>query len=122
VGSGLRKLFALVVVLLIAHAGWRVGPTVVTFIKLRDHVGELARYSGAQSAEELQKAVDSAAQKVGVTFDPGTLKVQKVGQRVMVDARYRRQLEILPRYFYPYEFTIAVDTVITNPIPLDQIR
>jgi hypothetical protein len=117
-----RKLLNLAVVLLVVHAGWRVGPVVFRYFDFEDKITEAARYSGRHSAAELQKAILDIAQSEGVPLDPKALNVQKSGQRVRIDARYTEDLEVLPRYYDPREFTVSIETTLARPMTPSDIR
>jgi hypothetical protein len=48
--------------------------------------------------------------------------VQKAGQRVRIDASYTEDLEILPRYYYPHEFSFSIETTLARPMTPGEIR
>lgn len=117
-----RKLLNLAVVLLIVHAGWKIGPIVFRHFDFKDQVTQTARFSAGQSAVQLKGAVLALAEREGVPLDERALTVEKSGDRIRVDVTYTELLEVLPRYFYPYEFTIVVDTLLARPTSLGEIR
>jgi len=117
-----RKLLNLAVVLLIAHAGWKIGPVFFRSFEFKDKITEAARYSGRRTAAELQKQILTIADSEGVPLDPKALNVQKSGERVRMDGSYTENLEILPRYYYPYEFTFAIETTLARPMAPGEIR
>jgi len=117
-----RKLLNLVIVLLIAHAGWKVGPVFFRYFSFKDKITEAARYSGARPAAELQKEILTIAQSEGVPLDPKALGVQKSGNLVRIDGSYSENLELLPSYYYPHEFTISIETSLARPTTPGDIR
>lgn len=117
-----RKLLNLAVVLLIVHAGWKIGPVFLRHFEFKDQVTEAARFSGRRSAAELRQQVLALAKQDGVPLDPRALNVQKAGEVVRVDASYTENLEILPRYYYPHEFTLSIVTVLARPMTPGEIR
>jgi hypothetical protein len=117
-----RKLLSLAVVVLIAHAGWKIGPVFFRYLTFKDKITEVARYSGSHSAADLQKEILAIANSEGVPLDPKAINVQKSGQRVRVDATYTEQLEFLPRYYYPSEFTISIETALARSMTPGDIR
>ncbi len=117
-----RKLLNLAVVLLIAHAGWKIGPVFFRHFAFKDKITEAARYSGRHPAADLQKEILAIAGAEGVPLDPKGLNVQKAGERVRIDARYTENLQLLPRYDYPYEFTVSIETTLARPMSPGEIR
>jgi len=120
--SFFRKLLNLAVVVLIAHAGWKVGPVFFRHFEFKDKITEAARYSGRHTAADLQKEILAIADSEGVPLDPKALKVQKSGERVRIDVSYTQNLELLPRYYYPHEFTLSIETLLARPMTPGEIR
>lgn len=117
-----RKLLNLAVVLLVAHAGWKVGPVIFRYFEFEDQITEAARYSGRHSAADLRKEILTIARSDNVPLEPKALNVQKSGERVRIDASYTENLEVLPRYYYPHTFTVSIETTLARPMTPGEIR
>jgi hypothetical protein len=117
-----RKLLNLAVIVLIVHAGWKIGPVFVRHFNFKDQVTEIARFSARRSAADVKQQVLALAERDGVPLDQRALTVQKSGEFVRVDASYSENLEILPRYYYPHEFTISIQVVLARPMTPGEIR
>lgn len=120
--SFFRKLLNLAVVLAIVHAGWKVGPVFFRHFTFQDKVTEAARFWERGTADELKKEILKIAQSEGVPLDPKALDVSKTGNRVRVVASYTENLEFLPRYYYPREFRILINTALARPMAPGDIR
>ena len=117
-----RRLLNLAVVALIAHAGWKVGPVFFRYFELKDRITEAARYAGKHTAAELEKQIMEIAGAEGIVLEAKALHVQKSGDHVRVDASYTEPLELLPRYYYPHQFTFSIQTVLARPMTPGEIR
>lgn len=117
-----RKLLNLAVVLLIAHAGWKVGPVFFRHYTFQDKVTEAARFSERGSAADLKKTILAIADSERVPLDPKALDVLKSGGRIRITASYTENLEILPRYYYPHEFEVSITTALARPMAPGEIR
>jgi hypothetical protein len=42
--------------------------------------------------------------------EPEAVRVRREDNHTLVDAVYTERIEILPRYFYPWQFKVSVDT------------
>ena len=117
-----RKILNLAIVLLIVHAGWKITPVFLRHFRFTDRITEAARYSGNHNAKELQKQILDIAGSEQVPLDPKSLAVDKTARRVHIDAKYTEKLEFLPRYYYPHEFVISIDTTLARPMTPGEIR
>ena len=105
----MKKLIQLLIVVLIAHAGWRVGPVYWRYVTFRDHVSEAVKFSGARPEDELLDRIVELAAAGRVPVAREAVQVRRVADHTYLDLAYVEPLELLPRYFYPYEFKISVD-------------
>jgi hypothetical protein len=59
----------------------------------------------------LRDEVLDAAQRQEIPVDPETVSVRRPNQRIIIDASYREQVELVPRYFYPWDAKVHVDVL-----------
>jgi hypothetical protein len=52
----------------------------------------------------------SLAKQYEIPVEPEAIRVRRADNHTLVDATYTERIEILPRYFYPWEFNVNVDT------------
>ena len=117
----IRKVISLAVIVLVALFFWRVTPVWMTYFDFKDQVHEASRYSEGQTAGQVQQHILRLAREDDIPLEANAIKVLKEQQLVHVSLAYTEQLQVLPGYFYPYEFTIEVDTPI-SPIPPQKER
>jgi hypothetical protein len=106
----MKRLIQIAVAALIIHAMWRTVPVYWTYVNFRDDVRETARFAGARrEAQILDRVMEIAAErKVPVARE--AVEVRQTADHTYIDLAYVERLEILPRYFYPWEFKVNVDT------------
>jgi hypothetical protein len=120
--SVFRKLFDLLLLILIVNAVWRVGPPFYQYFVFRNQVAETARWSTGQSESELKDILLEIARRSDLPVGQDDLIVQRQRQRLLIDVRYVEPLEILPFYTYEYQFRISVDTLLARPSTASDIR
>jgi hypothetical protein len=52
------------------------------------------------------------AQQFDIPVTDGAVHIKRTDNHTLVDATYTERIELLPRYFYPWEFKVHVDTFI----------
>ena len=100
------KLIKLAIVVLVLHAGWRVGTSYWQFYAFEDQVREMALTSGRQPEDVLHDRVVSLASDAGIPLLPEDVTVSTQPGRVIVTAAYTDQVQILPGYPYPWRHTL----------------
>jgi len=104
----LRIVIRLVVLALVVHAGVRIVPVFWNFVKLRDAVREMAMFPGKLTPDELNAQVVALAARHDVDLLPQEIAVAREGQTTYIRTGYTKQLEYVPKRFYPWAFTIDV--------------
>ncbi len=117
-----RKLFDLLLLILVVNAVWRVGPAFYQYFVFRNQVAEAARLSVGPSESELRDILLEMARRSDLPVRDEDLTVRRQQQRLLIDVRYVQPLEILPLYTYDYEFRISVDTLLARPSAVGEIR
>jgi hypothetical protein len=59
----------------------------------------------------MREAVLEAAKRRDIALDADAVSVRRPNQRIIIDANYREQVELAPRYFYPWEAKVHVDVL-----------
>ncbi len=110
----MRKLFSLAVIVLVVHFFWRVTPPWMDYFDFRDQVREAAQYSQGETAGQVRQHIFRLAQQDGIPLQEPAIKILKEEQLMRVQLAYTENLQILPGYFYPYEFQIDINTEISS--------
>jgi len=106
----MKTIIKLVVAALIVHATWRTGNVYLRYYQFKDNVHQAAQFSDRRPESELRERVMSLAEQYQIPLDPEALRVRRQDNHTIVDANYTERIEILPRYFYPWDFKVNVDT------------
>lgn len=117
-----RKLLDLLLLILIVNAVWRVGPAFYQYFAFRNQVAETARWSVGGSERELKQSLLDLAVRMNVPVSERDITVVRRRERLLIDVRYVQALEVVPLYYYDYEFTISVDTLLARPSSASDIR
>jgi hypothetical protein len=107
----MKTIVKLVIAALILHATWRAGTVYLRYYEFRDDVQQIAQFAGRQSDGELTSKVLEAARERGIPLEPGAASVRRQNNHLQIDAVYTEQIELLPRYFYPWQFNMNVDVL-----------
>lgn len=118
----IKKLIKFLIVLAILHAAWRATPVYWSYIKFKDEVTEIARFSSGRSVKEIHDLVLESADRLEVPLDPEVIAISKDKTSTAIAAPYVQSVEILPKYFYDWEFDVSVHVVHARPVTIDQIR
>ncbi len=103
-----KKLITLAVAVLIVHAVWRVGSAYYVYYRFEDALQEVAQFGANSSDDEIRTKVMKTATDMGVPLKAADIEVRRTQAKLFIDATYDTQLEVLPRYFYPWSFKASV--------------
>lgn len=110
----IKTLLKLVIAALVLHASWRAGTTYWRFYTFKDRVQETAQFAGNKSSEALHERVLEIAEQMDVPLSPDRVDVRRRENHTLIDAEYIESIEIVPTYFYPWEFKVNVDAFTTR--------
>jgi len=105
----MRTLIKMAIVGLVLHAVFRVGTSYLTYYTFRDELQQIAQFGTGRSAAELKTRSMEIAQQMKVPLAADRLKVRIERDHTYIDASYRTSIEILPKYFHPWDYQINID-------------
>jgi len=108
----MKTIIKLVIAALIVHATWRAGNVYLRYYQFKDNIQQAAQFSSRRSESELHERVMTLAQQFEIPITPEAVHVKHTDNHTLVDATYTERIELLPRYFYPWEFKVRVDTFV----------
>jgi hypothetical protein len=108
----MKTIIKLIIVALILNAAYRFGSAYWTHYEFQDSVQEMAQFSEHATPEELRTKILEQAAALGVPIEPDNLTVTRGNRRIDIDGKYFRNLEIAPRFTWPWDFKVHV-TVLT---------
>ena len=119
----LRNLVRLAVLLLIAHALYRVVPVYLHYYQFKDAVAEAALFSKDRSDADLVERVMELAQRYQIPIEREAVQVTRDRQFTYINVAYEEELEWVPSYKRPMPFTIAVEGWhVRPPTGVDPLR
>jgi hypothetical protein len=110
----MKTIIKLVIAALILHGTWRAGTVYLRYYEFRDDVQQIAQFAGRQTDNELLTRVREAAEVHGIPLDSNAATVRRLNNHLLIDATYTEKIEVLPRYFYPWQFKMNVDVLTTT--------
>ena len=107
----MKAIIKLVIAALLLHATWKAGTVYFRFYDFRDEVAQIAQFGTQQSDSQMRDAVLDAAKRRDIPLELDAISVRRPNQRIIIDATYREQVELAPRYFYPWDAKVHVDVL-----------
>ena len=107
----MKVIIKLIIAALIIHATWRAGTVALRYHGLKDDVTQIAQFGTRQTDNELRNGVIDAARRRDIALQPGTVTVLRQNHHIIIDAIYTEQVELAPRYFYPWDAKLHVDVL-----------
>lgn len=103
------RLLRLAVVICVAWAAWHAGFAAWQQFEFADQVSQIAQFGPDRDEEAVRDAVMDAAAKLGLPVTEGGVRIRRQAQpaHLYIDVSYTAQIEILPRYKYPWTFTTS---------------
>jgi hypothetical protein len=111
----MKTIIKLIIAALIVHATWRAGMVYFRFYQFKDGVQQTAQFSGTRSEQDLHGRVLELAREFQVPLDADRVTVRRQDNRTVINATYDERIELLPRYFYPWQLRVNVDAFTIVP-------
>jgi hypothetical protein len=107
----IRALIRIAFVVLVANAAWHLFGAYSVHYKFRDSVEEASLFGGLLSEAQLQQKVIDIATQFDVPVSADSFTVRRDGKHTLIDGSYKRPIELVPAFVYPWPFTWHVDTL-----------
>ena len=107
----MKAIIKLVIAALVIHATWRAGTVYLRHYEFKDEVTQIAQFGESVPNNVLHGHVLDAAQRLDIPVEPDSVTVQRRKAHILIDANYTEQVEVLPRYFYPWQAKMHVDVL-----------
>ena len=111
----MKALIKVIIAALIVHATWRAGTVYWQYYQFKNGAQHTAQFSGRSSDSDLHNQVLEVAKALKIPLDPDRVTVRRVDNHTLIDATYDQGIEVLPRYFYPWQFSVNVDAFTLIP-------
>ena len=107
----MKTIIKLVIAALIVHATWRSVVVYMRFYEFKDDITQIAQFGVNQTDNHLVSGILDAAKRHAIPLDPAAIKVRRENHHIIIDTHYLEQIEVLPRYFYPWDARVHVDVL-----------
>jgi hypothetical protein len=107
----MKTILKLVIAALVIHATYRAGVVYMRYYEFKDDVTQIAQFGVRRTDNELKTNVLDAARRREIPLSPDAVTVTRANHHIIVDARYLEQVELAPRYFYPWTANVHVDVL-----------
>jgi hypothetical protein len=107
----MKAIIQLLIAALILHATWRAGTVYLRYYEFKDDVTQIAQFGVRQSDNELRNGVVDAAKRRDIALTADDVSVRRQNRHIIIDANYVEQVELVPRYFYPWDAKVHVDVL-----------
>jgi hypothetical protein len=111
----MKTLIKLIIAALIVHGTWRAGMVYFRYYQFKDGVQQTAQFSGTRSEQDLHNRVVELARELQVPLDADRVTIRRQDNHTLIDATYDERIELLPRYFYPWQLRVNVDAFTIVP-------
>jgi hypothetical protein len=107
----MKTIIKLIVAALVIHATYRAGVVYMRYYEFKDDVTQIAQFGVRRTDNELKRNVLDAARRREIPLNPDAVTVRRENHHILIDARYLEQVELAPRYFYPWTANVNVDVL-----------
>ena len=107
----MKAIIKLLITAVVLHGVWKAGNVYMRYYEFKDEVTQIAQFDVQKTNNELINAVNGAAQRRQIPLNPAVVTVERPNGRIIIDANYTEQVEVLPRYFYPWDAKVHVDVL-----------
>ncbi len=107
----MKAIIKLIIAALILHATWRAGTVYLRYYEFKDDVTQVAQFGTNQPDSLLRNGVIDAAKRREIELHPDAITVRRQNHHIIIEASYTEQVELAPRYFYPWEAKVHVDVL-----------
>jgi hypothetical protein len=110
----IKTIIKLAIAGLALFAMYHVGTVYWDHYQFQDSVQELAQFADNESPDQIRVKILDLANARDIPLDPGDLTVTHANHKTEVNAKYSREVVILPRYSKIWDFTVHVTVITLN--------
>src|SRR5215213_9335597 len=107
----MKTIIKLLFAALVIHATFKAGMVYMRYYEFKDDVTQVAQFGTNQTDNQLRSGVIDAARRRDIELDDKGVTVRRQNHHIIIDASYLEQVELAPRYFYPWDAKIHVDVL-----------
>jgi hypothetical protein len=111
----MKTLIKLLIAATIVFGSWKCGTAYWRFYQLRDGAKDAALFGASKSPAEIRNSVVELANELNLPVDPDKVVVRREPNHTYVTTSYVEKVEVLPSFFYPWQFNLDVDVLTMTP-------
>jgi hypothetical protein len=111
----MKTIVKLVLTVIIINAAFRAGDAAWSFYALKDAAQQAVIFGAGSTTDHLQEQIVKRAGELELPVAPENVVVTRDGATTAAKVAYRQEIELFPRYKYPYDFKFDVDGIAVNP-------
>jgi hypothetical protein len=107
----LKKLFKLLIFLLVANAAYQFAPPYIRYTKFKQELPDLALQAKGKTDWVIAGEVMQLAARLKVPLELGGVQIRRTSDltHTYVDAEWIEEIAFLPKWTYPMRFTVMAD-------------
>jgi hypothetical protein len=110
----MRTIVKLAIIGVILHGAYRIGAAYWDHYAFEDAARDAAQFSAAATERDIAQRVVAIAAEHDIAIDPESVAIDKIPRRITIDGSYSRDIEVLPRYQRPWDFSFHVVVLTLN--------
>lgn len=117
----MKTIIKLVIAGIILNACARGGQAAWQYYQLKDAAQQTLIFGADATMRQLHDQIMRRAAEFEVPLPGEGLEIERDGQRTLAKAAYTQQVELFPRYFYPFTFSFSVDALSVKPTKAEDL-
>ena len=105
----IRRLISFAITAAVIWAAWHIGAAQWQQFVFQDDLKQIAQFGADRGEDGVRAAVMEAASTRQVPLSPERLQVRRLADHLYIEAAYTAQIEVFPRYTYPWSFTVSAE-------------
>jgi hypothetical protein len=116
-----KTLIKLAFAALLVNATWQLFTVYWAHFKFRDAVEATTQFRGEKTDSQVRERILELAGQFDVPVSDDNLSIQEDGKHTIVDTEYKRTVDLVPGFSYPWPFTLHVDTFTMKPATVEEL-
>jgi hypothetical protein len=113
----MKTVLKLVIAIALLNAVVRGADSVWNYYQLKDAAERALLFGAQRTSQQVHQQIMERALELQLPLNPEDLKIRWATGRRIAEAAYTQQVEFLPNYPYPIQFSFNVNTVVVGTPP-----
>ena len=117
----MKTIIKLVIAAIVLNACARAGQAAWQYYQLKDAAQQTVIFGADATMRQIHDQIMRRAAELEVPLPAEGLEITRDGPRTVARAAYTQQVELFPRYQYPFKFTFSVDALSVKPTKAEDL-